>query len=48
MNSLYDVQIRRDNNDFYKCESQNWMETEYDDKVLDYWRLTNGNYIVSF
>ena len=22
------------------------METEYDDNVLDYWRLPNGNYIV--
>ena len=22
------------------------METEYDDSVLDYWKLPNGNYIV--
>ena len=24
------------------------METEYDDNVLDYWRLPNGNYVVTF
>ena len=24
------------------------METEYDDNVLDYWRLPNGNYIVKY
>ena len=22
------------------------MQTEYDDNVLDYWKLSNGNYIV--
>ena len=49
MNSLYGVQIRRDIDQCYKCksqQSQQWMETEYDDNVLDYWRLPNGNYIV--
>ena len=24
------------------------MQTEYDENVLDYWRLPNGNYIVKF
>ena len=46
MNSLYGVQIRKDIYQSYKCKSQHWMETEYDENVLDYWRLPNGNYIV--
>ena len=41
MNSLHGVQIRKVNNDFYKCNSQHWMETEYDGNVLAYWRLPN-------
>ena len=35
MNSLYGVQIRKDNNQFYKCKSEHWMQTEYDGNVLD-------------
>ena len=46
MNSLYGVQIRKDIDQSYKCKSQPWMETEYDDNVLDYWKLPNRNYIV--
>ena len=46
MNCLYGVQIRRDIDQSYKCISQHWMELEYEDDVLDYWRLPNGNYIV--
>ena len=46
MNSLYGVQIRRDIDQSYNCKSQHWMETEYVDNVLDFWRLPNGNYIV--
>ena len=46
MNSLYGVQIRKDIDQSYKCNSQHWMETEYDENVLDYWKLPNGNYIV--
>ena len=46
LNSLYGVQIRKDINEFYKCKSEHWMQTEYDDNVLDYWRLPNGNFIV--
>ena len=48
MNSLYGVQIRKDINESYKSKSQYWMETEYDDNVLDFWRLSNGNSIVKF
>ena len=46
MNSLYGVQIRRDINESYSCKSKTWMKTEFDENVLDYWKLPNGNYIV--
>ena len=46
MNNLYGVQIRRDISESYYCKSENWMKTEFDENVLDYWRLPNGNYIV--
>ena len=48
MNSLHGVHIRKDIDQSYKCKSQHWMETEYDENVLDYWKLPNGNYIVKF
>ena len=46
MNSLYGVQIRKEIDQSYKCKSQHWMETEYDENVLDYWKLRNRSYIV--
>ena len=46
MNSLNGVQIRKDFNESYYCKSENWMKTEFDENVLDYWKLPNGNYIV--
>ena len=46
--SLYGVQLRKDIDHSYRCKSQHWMEAEYDEKVLDYWRLPNGIYIVQF
>ena len=46
MNSLYGVQIRKDINESYCCKSETWMKTEFDENVLDYWKLPNGNYIV--
>ena len=46
MNSLYGVHIRRDINDSYYCKSETWMKTEFDENVLDYWKLPNGNSIV--
>ena len=46
MNSLYGVQIRKDINESYYCKSETWMKTEFDENVLDYWKLSNGNYIV--
>ena len=29
-----------------KKEIRNWMMSEYDDRVKDYWKLSHGNYIV--
>ena len=46
MNSLYGVQIRRDVSESYYCKSETWMKTEFDENVLDYWKLPNGNYFV--
>ena len=46
MNSLYGVQIRKGIDESYKCKSQHWMETEYDENVSDYRRLQNANYVV--
>ncbi len=46
MHSLYWVQVRRHNIEFYNCKSEHWLQTEYDGKVLCYWRLPNGIYIV--
>ena len=46
MNSLFGVQLCRDNNESYYCKSETWMKTEFDENVLDYWKLPNGNYIV--
>ena len=46
MNSLYGVQIPKDIDQSYNCKSQYWKETEYDENVLGYWKLPNGNYIV--
>ena len=46
MNSVYGVQIRRAINESFYCESENWMKTEFDENILDYWKLPNANYIV--
>ena len=44
-NVLYGIQIRKDNKRF-KCKSKHWVKTQYDDNVLDYWKIPNGNCIV--
>ena len=38
MNSLNGVQICRDINESYYCKPETWMKTEFDEKVLDYWK----------
>ena len=46
MNNLSGNQIRKDITESYKCKSEHWMQTEYDDNVLDFWKLAKGNYFV--
>ena len=46
LNSLYGVQKPKGINESYSCKSEVWMKTEYDENVLDYWKLSNGNYIL--
>ena len=46
MNSLYGVQIRREIDEFYKCISEHWIQTEYDENVIEYCGFPNGNSIV--
>ena len=29
--------------EFSKCRSQHWMETEYDDNVIEIWKIPYGN-----
>ena len=48
MNSLIGSPIRKDDNEAYKCKSEQWMQLEYEDNVLDYWRLPKGHYILKF
>ena len=46
MNALYGEQIRKDIEEKFACKSEMWMETEYDERVKDYWKISNINYIV--
>ena len=46
MNSLYEEFLRKDFVESYKCKSEMWMMTEYDERVLDYQKINKGNYIV--
>ena len=46
MISLYGEQIPKDIEESYHCESEMWMMTEYDERVLDYQKITYGNSFV--
>ena len=46
MNSLYGEQIRKDITDSYDCKSENSMMTENDERVLDYQKNNQRNYVV--
>ena len=46
MNALYGEQIRKDIEEKFACKSEFWMQTEYDERVKDYWKISNINYIV--
>ena len=45
MNSLFDENIRKDIEEKFVCKSERWMQTEYDERVKDYWKISNLNYI---
>ena len=48
MNSLYGIQkIRRNIIESYYYKSETWMKTEFDENVLDYWKLPNGKRIMN-
>ena len=38
MNSLYGPTIRKDIEEEYVSKSEHWMQTEFDDRVRDYWK----------
>ena len=46
MNSLYGENIRKDIEEKFACKSEMWMQTEYDERVKDYWKIGGKNYIV--
>ena len=46
MNSLYGENIRKDIEENFTCKSEYWMQTEYDERVKDYWKISGIIYIV--
>ena len=46
MNSLYGENIRKDIEEKFACKSEYWMQTDYDERVKDYWKISGINYIV--
>ena len=46
MNSIYGEQIRKDIEEKFAGESEDWIMSEYDERVKDYWKVAHGNYIV--
>ena len=46
MSSLYGENIRKDIEEKFACKSEYWMQTEYDERVKDYWKISCINYIV--
>ena len=45
MNALYGEFLGEDITESYQCKSEMWMQTEYDERVLDYQKINCGNYI---
>ena len=46
MYSLNGEILRKDILESYQCKSEKWMQTEYDERVLDYRKINYGIYIV--
>ena len=45
MNSLNGEQIRKDIEEKFACKSEVWMLTEYDERVIEYWKISGNIYI---
>ena len=46
MNSLYGEQKRKDIDESYQYKSEHWIMTENDERVLDYQKISQGNFFV--
>ena len=46
LNSLYGENIRKDIEEKFACKSEYRMQTEYDERVKDYWKISGNKYIV--
>ena len=46
MNSFYGENIRKDIEEKFACKSEMWMQTEYDERLKDYWKISGNYYIV--
>ena len=46
MKSLYGENIRKNIEEKFVCKSEMWMQSEYDERVKDYWKISGINYIV--
>ena len=46
-NGCFGTIIRCDSNETLKCESENWMMTEYENSVKERFLLKNGIYMVN-
>ena len=46
MNSLYGENIRKDIEEKFAGKSEAWMVTEYDERVIDNWKISGIDYIV--
>ena len=46
LNSLYGENIRKDIEEKFTCLSEAWMMSEYDERVKDFWKISDNNYIV--
>ena len=46
LNSLCGEQIRKDIEESFACESEHWMLSQCDERVKEYWKISQGIYIV--
>ena len=46
MKSLYGENIRKDNEEKFTCKSEMWMETENDERVEDYSKISGIKFVV--